>query len=78
MSDHEMSRFRRWWVNADYNRAHMRRFYETHPDWSDLPPEAIANSFTFQAFAVGVAVNFAWTELKTALGINDEQTGRLK
>ncbi len=50
-----MRRLRRWWVNADYDRDHMRRFYETHPNWSDLPPEVVANTLTFQGFAVGEA-----------------------
>ena len=69
--DHRMSRFRRWWVNADYDRDHMRRFYETHPDWSDLPPEVVANTWMFQMFAVGEAGRSVWSELKKALGITD-------
>lgn len=67
-----MSKVHDWWVNANYDREHMRRFYETHPDWSDLPLEAVANSMTFQFFAAGEALRAVWSELKKALGITTE------
>lgn len=72
LEDVSMNRFRRWWVNANYDRDHMRRFYETHRDWSDLPPEVVANSMTFQMFAVGEAGRSVWSELKQAFGIIPE------
>ena len=65
-----MSKIRDWWVNANYDRDHMKRFYETHPDWSDLPPEIVATSFTFQIFAVGEALKNVWAEVKAAFGVD--------
>ena len=67
-----MSKVKDWWVNANYDRDHMRRFYETNPDWSDLPPEVVANSATFQWFAVGEASRSVWSELKKAFGITGD------
>ena len=67
-----MSRVRNWWVNANYDRDHMRRFYETNPDWSDLPPEIIATSLAFQAFAVGEAFRSLWAEMKKAVGVTED------
>ncbi len=67
-----MSKVRDWWTNANYDRNHMRRFYEMNPDWSDLPPEVVATSLAFQAFAVGEAGRGVWIELKKAFGITED------
>jgi len=45
--------FQEWWHNSNYDREHMRRFYEARPEWADLPPEVVATSMAFQFFAVG-------------------------
>ena len=67
-----MSKVRDWWVNANYDRDHMRRFYETNPDWSDLPPEVVATTLSFQAFAAGEAMLDVWAELNKAFGITED------
>ena len=67
-----MSMVRDWWINANYDRTHMRRFYEENPDWSDLPPEVVATSLTFQLFAVGEASRSVWAELKKTFGITED------
>ena len=50
-----MSRIKDWWHNTNYDRDYMEAFYEARPEWSDLPPEAVARSFAFQAFSAGEA-----------------------
>ena len=51
-----MNALQRWWRNANYDRDTMDKFYRARPEWSDLPPEDVANTFAFQAFAFGEAV----------------------
>ena len=68
-----MSTIRDWWVNANYDRDHMRRFYETNPDWSDLPPEVVATTLAFQWFAAREALRSVWVEVKKALGMEGTQ-----
>jgi hypothetical protein len=49
----------------------MERFYEARPDWSDLPPEHVAQSFAFQAFAFGDAVREFRRELAKLINPKD-------
>ena len=66
MSD-RMNALQRWWRNANYDRDAMDRFYRARPEWSDLPPEVVAKTFAFQAFAVGEAFRQLGRDILDAL-----------
>lgn len=48
-----MGWLRRWWRNENYGREDMAAFRLERTDWADLPDEVVAQSFAFQAFALG-------------------------
>ena len=57
-----------WWRNTNYDRDTMQRFYQDRPEWSDLPPEAVARSLTFQAYAAGGAFSKIGRQIRVAIG----------
>ena len=63
---------RSWWRNENYDQEAMAKFYLTHSDWRDEPPEEVAQSFTFQAFAFGEAVREFRRELAKLIAGTDE------
>ena len=51
-----MSRFKAWWRNENYDREHMRRYRERHPELSDLPDALVATLVGFAWFSLGEAM----------------------
>ncbi len=64
---HRMNALQRWWYNTNYDRGTMDKFYRARPEWSDLPPEVVATSFAFQAFAFGEAVRQLGRDIRDTL-----------
>lgn len=50
-------RLRAWWKNSNYDRDQMERFYQEFPEWSGLPPEAVATSVHYGAFCTREALS---------------------